>query len=136
MQEYISFITEIKVQIKYTQNPIFQILQNYKKDTFLKNIIKKCLDLSKNKDFEASWQESFSNLNKNYNISQSEEDIIKNFAYNFGMIDIESQLNYCDYNISSLKPYLKNQLENKEKNIKLPTILAISISLIISIILI
>lgn len=63
-----------------------------------------------------------------------EENIIKNFASQLGASDVESQQNYCDYNISIIKPYLDKVLEDRDKNEKLPVILGICISLMLSVV--
>ena len=69
-----------------------------------------------------------------YGITLEEESIIKNFASKLGTSDIESQINYCEHNLSVINPFLQKAIENKTKNMKLPIVLGISISLIISII--
>ena len=136
LEEYISLILDLKTQISYNQKPLFEILKNYGQNKYLSPIINKCINLSEKSSFEKAWRKSFSNLNKVYGVSLNEENIIKNFASEIGVSDIEAEVNYCNYNISLIKPYLEKLLENKNKDRKLPIVLGFCISLIISIILI
>lgn len=136
LEAYISLILEIKTEIKYTQKTLFQILKGYGSGKFLSPVIDKCLEFSENCSFEIAWQKSFSSLCKSYFLNSEEENLVKDFALKLGSSDITSQENYCDYNISLVKPFLKTALENKAKNKNLPIVLGFCISLIISIVLI
>lgn len=136
LEAYISLILEIKTEIKYTQKTLFQILKSYGGGKFLSPIIKKCLKFSETCNFETAWQKAFSGIGKNYFLSSEEENLVKNFALKLGSSDVTSQENYCDYNISLVKPFLEAALKEKAKNKNLPIILGFCISLIISIVLI
>ena len=136
LEEYISLLSNFKTEIKYTQQPIVNILKNYEKEKYLFPLIQNCICLMQKTDFKTSWEKSFSGLYKIYGVTQREEYIIKIFASKVGTSDIQSQVNYFDYNISLIKPYLEKLLENKSKNQKLPIILGICASLIISIVLV
>lgn len=136
LEAYISLILEIKTEIKYSQKTLFQILKGYGSGKFLSPIIEKCLKFSENCSFETAWQKAFSGLGKNYFLSSEEENLVKNFALKLGSSDITSQENYCDYNISLVKPFLETALKNKAKNKNLPIVLGFCISLIVSIVLI
>ena len=94
------------------------------------------MDFSNTCSFETAWQKAFSRLSKNYFLSSEEENLVKNFALKLGGSDAVSQENYCDYNISLMKPFLETALKNKAKNKNLPIILGFCISLIVSIVLI
>ena len=134
LKEYINLILNMKTEIKYSQKPIFEILKDYNSKECLSECIKKCIELSNNNSFEIAWKSSFSNLSTLYGVSLEEEKIINNFASKLGTSDIDNQINYCEYNISLINPYLQNAIENKTKNQKLPVILGISLSLIICIV--
>ena len=134
LKEYIYLILMIQTEIKYSQKPILEILKTYHHESCLAECIKKCINLSENNNLDTAWKTAFSNLNNHYGISLEEETIIKNFASKLGASDISSQIKYCDYNISAMKPHLQQALENKSKNQKLPIVLGVSISMIISLI--
>lgn len=136
LEEYISLILEIKTEIKYTRKTLFQILKGYGSGKFLSPVIDKCVEFSRTCSFETAWQKAFSRLSKNYFLSSEEENLVKNFALKLGGSDAVSQENYCDYNISLMKPFLETALKNKAKNKNLPIILGFCISLIVSIVLI
>ena len=136
LEEYISLILEIKTEIKYTQKTLFQILKGYGSGKFLSPVIDKCLEFSETCSFETAWRKAFSGIAKNYFLSSEEENLVKNFALKLGSSDITSQENYCDYNISLVKPFLETALKNKAKNKNLPIVLGFCISLIVSIVLI
>lgn len=136
LEEYILLILDLKTEIKYRQKPLTEIFAEYGKNKFLSPIISDLTNSLKETDFEIAWKKSFSNLKKLYALSDEEESIIKNFASKFGASGVESQINYCDYNISLIKPHLQKATENKSKNQKLPIILGLSLSLVISIALI
>ena len=124
----------IQTEIKYSQKPILEILKTYHNEGCLTECIKKCINLSENNPLDTAWKTAFSNLNNHYGISLEEETIIKNFTSKLGTSDINNQIKYCDYNISVIKPYLQQALENKSKNQKLPIVLSVSISMILSLI--
>lgn len=136
LEEYISLILEIKTEIKYTRKTLFQILKGYGSGKFLSPVIDKCVEFSRTCSFETAWQKAFSRLSKNYFLSSEEENLVKNFALKLGGSDAVLQENYCDYNISLMKPFLETALKNKAKNKNLPIILGFCISLIVSIVLI
>ena len=136
LEEYISLILEIKTEIKYTRKTLFQILKGYGSGKFLSPVIDKCVEFSRACSFETAWQKAFSGIGKNYFLSSEEENLVKNFALKLGSSDAASQENYCDYNISLMKPFLETALKNKAKNKNLPIILGFCISLIVSIVLI
>ena len=60
-----------------------------------------------------------------------EETFVINFAKNFGKTDIRGQISYIDYNLSTLKLYIKSAVEIKQKKQKLPIVLGVCFSLII-----
>lgn len=136
LEAYISLILEIKTEIKYTQKTLFQILKGYGRGNFLSHIVENCLKLSKTCSFETAWQKAFSGLDKKYYLSVEEEALVKNFALRLGGSDVSSQENYCDYNISLIRPYLEAAVKNKSRNKNLPVVLGFCFSLIISIVLI
>lgn len=137
LREYIKLIFYIKTEIKYTQKPILQILENYDDNGYLFNQINECIILvNKKNNFDLSWRQAFSNLRNKYGVPLEEENIIKNFSSQLGTSDVESQINYCDYNISILNPYLKKALEKRSKDEKLPIILGVCISLMLAVIVI
>ena len=132
LNAYIKFILDLKTEIKYNQEPILKIFEKYSRSSVLSPMLEKCLKLSQSLPISQAWSAAFSNLHRAIGVSQEEEKIIKDFARNLGQTDILSQLNYCEYNISIIKPYLNEALENKKKNEQLPIILGVCLSLIIS----
>lgn len=132
LNEYIEFILNLKTEIKYKQEALLTIFKKCGNKKLLFPMLDKCLELSETIPLKQAWDKAFSNLHHTVGASAEEEKIIKNFVLNLGLTDTESQLNYCDYNISIIKPFLIQALENKKKNEQLPIILGICLSLIIS----
>ncbi len=136
LRQYMKLILNFKTEINYSQKTIIQIIKEYSSELPLKPYLNKCILLLDDHPFEQAWKMAFSNLQNNLGASSEEENIIKNFASGLGSSDIENQINYCKYNLEIIKPYLEREIENKNKKEKLPVILGLSSSLILSIMLI
>ena len=136
LREYIKFISYVKTEIKYTQKPLLHILKNYSHDEYLFNQINNCIILSQESNLSHAWKSTFSNLYGKYGITLEEENIIKNFFSQLGNSDVDSQINYCDYNISIIKPYLEKLIETKNKDERLTIVLGICISLMLLLIIV
>lgn len=136
LREYIKFISYVKTEIKYTQRPLLQILENYSCNEFLFNQVNNCVVLSQKYSLDYAWKLTFSNLYFKYGVSLEEENIIKKFFSQLGNSGVDSQINYCDYNISIIKPYLEKLIETKNKDEKLPVVLGVCISLMLILIVI
>ena len=129
-------ILYFKTEIKYSQKTIIQIVKEYHPQTPLKSYINQCIKLLNHYPFEQAWKVAFSNLQHDFGASSEEENIIKNFSSGLGASDVENQINYCNYNLEVIKPYLEREIKNKNKKEKLPVILGLSSSLMLSIMLI
>lgn len=136
LRGYIKFISYVKTEIRYTQRPLLKIFENYSQNEYLSNQINNCVILSQKSNLEYGWWSTFSNLYSKYGITLEEENIIKNFFSQLGISDVDSQINYCDYNISIIKPYLERLIETKNKDEKLPIVLGICTSLMLLLIIV
>ena len=131
LKDYIKLLLTFETEIKYSQTLPLQILNNNKHGYYIQNYIEKCVDLCETNIFQDAWCHAFSSIKKDFWVSEEEQNFIQKFGTQIGNSDINSQINYCDYNINLTKTYLDNATQNKEKNQKLPIILSISTGLII-----
>ncbi len=136
IKSYIKFILDLKTEIKYKQESLIRILENYSLNEYLYPFINKCVNLSKTYPLDVAWDMSFTNLSSSFGVPIEEEKIIRRFATKLGQTDVEGQLQYFEYSISTIKPYLNKAIEDRKKNEKLPIILGLCISLIISVVII
>ena len=131
LKSYFEFLMSLKNQINYSQCSIFDAINNFKNQKFLEKYFEKFKSLSSSKSFETAWELSFENIGKVFDLSREEETFVINFAKNFGKTDIRGQISYIDYNLSTLKLYIKSAVEIKQKKQKLPIVLGVCFSLII-----
>ena len=120
LEEYITLINEIETQIRYSAQPLYQMLENMKKKNsiggFLHNLLSHAQDED---DFSQAWERAVDAIENNTGITKQDRVIIKEFGAGLGKTDIDGQIAHCNLCMASARNNLKKAREEKETKSKL-----------------
>lgn len=129
LSQFVDLILNLKTEIRYSGKPLCGIFENYSCGEPLKHYIDCCTNSLKYKSFGDSWKGAFRNLCEETYVSEEEAAAVINFGSELGNCDVEGQINYLEHNLSIIKNYLSDAIENRKTKGKLPIILAAGLSL-------
>jgi stage III sporulation protein AB len=129
LRQFTDLILSLKTEIRYSGKPLYEILKSYSCEEPLSSYIIKCTSCLKEKSFGESWKGAFADSAEKSGVLGEEAEIIMNFGNELGNCDIEGQINYLDHNLSIIKNYLSEAMENRKSKGKLPIILGAGLSL-------
>lgn len=127
LEQYISFISDINTQIRFTMQPIENIIKNCSSTNkfldFIKAIDKK---MKKNIAFNKAWESSICILKDKFSLKETEINLIKKFGNGLGVSDIDGQQAHCKVNLNFAKEALSLAKDEKNKKEKLYKVLGVS----------
>ena len=137
LEGYIEFINICENEIRFTGNPLSEIIKNYSREGIFSSYLIKCYEyISLGQSFPSSWNKAFSDIDKTLSVPKEVKEIIINFGLGLGANDINGQISHCKYNYELILPYLKSSIEERKSKGKLYIILGTCIGAMIALFLI
>ena len=119
-------IEEIKLQIKFLNLPVYDILKNLSEKDHLKTlkfVEESCKLIDKSVDFHIAWQETLKRTSLPY--KREEMDKLLHIGLNLGTSDSENQLSMLSLNSEYFDEYIRKAKLEEKKYGKLSTTLGI-----------
>ena len=137
LEQYITFIKHLEVNIQYSENLIYEIIKNFKTENqLLKKFLCEYLKSSKNGETsEISFKKALDIVLESKILKKDEIDLINNFNSSLGFSDVINQIKQCKLTEQLLKEKLKIAIADKEKKSKVNLLMYISVGLLIVIVL-
>lgn len=137
LEQYITFIKHLEVNIQYSENLIYEIIKNFKTENqLLKKFLCEYLKSSKNGGTsEISFKKALDIVLESKILKKDEINLINNFNSSLGFSDVINQIKQCKLTEQLLKEKLKIAIADKEKKSKVNLLMYISVGLLIVIVL-
>lgn len=137
LEQYISFINDINTQIRFTMQPIENIIKNCSSSNLFLNFIN-TIDkkIKKNNSFSKAWVSSIYILKDKFFLKESEINLVKKFGEGLGVSDILGQQAHCQMNLNFAKEALNLARDEKNKKGKLYKVLGVSAGVCVALIII
>ncbi len=120
LKEFISFLKSLKIQLRYCNGDIFQILPLCSDSKVLKVFIKNLTDQSENySSFSKIWNDSVINISKSNCLTKSDVNSMFEFGSNLGTTDVEGQLNHIELYIDIFNKKYENACEDYKSKSKI-----------------
>lgn len=126
-ESLISFFTEYRNKVEYTEDTIFEIIEVYSADK-KENFIYTCKEYLKLYDFPEAWKKAVSEIPSFF--SDCDRELLYKFGTKIGTSDKASQIHLSDYLISRLKISLEEKKETEKKHKKLYSFCGVAVGLI------
>lgn len=137
LEQYISFISDINTQIRFTMQPIENIIKTCSSSNvfldFIEAIDKK---IKKNISFKSAWESSIYILKDKFYLKENEINLVKKFGVGLGISDIDGQQAHCKVNLNFAKEALSLAKDEKNKKEKLYKVLGVSAGVCVALIII
>lgn len=137
LEQYINFINDINTQIRFTMQPIENIIKTCASSEIFKEFITAInKKINKNVAFNKAWESSIEILRDEFCLKENEINLVKKFGEKLGCSDICGQQAHCKMNLNFAKEALKAAKDEKNKKGKLYKVLGVSAGVCIALIII
>lgn len=126
-ESLISFFTEYRNKVEYTEDTIFEIVKAYRADKN-ESFVFMLREYLREYDFPEAWKKAVSEIPAYF--SDYDKDLLYKFGAKIGTSDKESQIKLSDYLIGILKSSLEEKKENEKKCKKLYSFCGVAVGLI------
>lgn len=131
LEEYISLLTYIETQVRYSYECVTDILVHYE-DSERLSFIGDCVDKTLNGEiFSEAWRSSVSNIPIDRGLKNEDINLIRGFGKEFGLSDIEGQIAHCKLHKQLMQDRLNDARIQKQKKSRLYQMLGASLGLCI-----
>lgn len=136
IEQYLSMISYIRTQIRYSCEDIVSILERYEQiNARSLSFVNKCIALCKKGEiFSESWNKSISSVEKGSGLKKEDIILIKDFGNGLGVSDVEGQMLHCELSEKLMSDRLNNARDEKNKKYRLYQLLGVSSGICIALI--
>ena len=120
LEEYITLINEIETQIRYSAQPLYQMLESMSNKNSIGGFLHKLLSHAQaDADFSQAWERAVDAIENNTGITKQDRAIIREFGAGLGKTDIDGQISHCKLCMTAAQNNLENARKEKETKTKL-----------------
>ena len=96
-EDYISFITQIETQIRYSSQTLCVLLEDARAPKALEPLIECFISrIESGEDFDKTWESAAQQIPADSGISKQDRELVKRFGTGLGKTDMQGQESHCE----------------------------------------